>query len=96
MYTPPPAPKDVQKAAFCRWWYACDYSIWLFVFFLRSSPPLPSPTHTLFLSPAGVHDCCCFPDQDNLLSQLEPPVDSSLPLSLPPSSLSLSAEGNRY
>lgn len=35
----------------------------------------------LSLSPAGVNDCSCLPEQDNLLSQLESPADSCLAFS---------------
>lgn len=52
-----------------------DYSAGLFVFLL-----IPVSL-CLSLSPAGVNDCCCLPEQDNLLSQLEPPADSCLALS---------------
>ncbi|ETE60474.1 hypothetical protein L345_13784, partial [Ophiophagus hannah] len=31
---------------------------------------------------AGVNDCCGLKDQENLLSQLKPPVDSCLSLAL--------------
>lgn len=49
-----------------------DYSAVLFVFLLIRV------SLCLSLSPAGVNDCRCLPEQDNLLSQLEPPADSCL------------------
>lgn len=68
--------RDVSgKPAFCSHSLHWDYSTGLFVFLLIRV------SLCLSLSPAGVNDCCCLPEQDNLLSQLEPPADSCLAFS---------------